>query len=254
MNDNIIFSKDKWLFKLEIPEYETPIFGAKMAEVRLISQPETASYSMDNIKEYLDLNEILACTFRGKEITVLVQYLNNLGFRFIGTFNTLYCRNEQFTRITVNSGMKVIKAEPKDYDKLLDIESKVFDYSSYQLDPLFSNEIAAYRNALRVKSYLGNANHVAYVVKHEKSIIGFLQFIIDSGKRIAKCVNGAVIPDHHGHFVGPKLYSDAFQYIFASGVYSITSGCSNQNTSAYKIHSACGFRITEQEIHLRLVI
>lgn len=257
MNNEIIFKKDNWLFELTIPEYETTTFGGKMSELRLVPKRclSSPSFALDYIDEYLMTNDILACTFRGKEDTRLVQYLNELGFKFIGTFNTMVCKELEFKEIPMQTDLIVMDGQKRDYDAILEIESRVFDYSSYQLDPLFLNEITAYRNVLRVKSYFNNPNHHSYIIKNEKKVIGFLQFLIDDINKIGKCVNGAVDPDYHGMLVGPKLYSDAFKHIFDSFFMNkIISGCSNQNIPVLKIHRACGFRITDHEIHLRLKI
>lgn len=252
MNNEIIFKKDKWLFELTMPEYETTTFGGRMSELRL-TKKGIVSFSLDNIRDYLFANNILACTFRGREDTLLVQYLNDLGFKFIGTFNTMTCECGEFKFIIGPRDLKVSEAQKKDYEAILNIEDRVFDYSTYQLDPLFQRSVTAYRNVLRVKSYFGKPNHCIYVIKHDKKVIGFLQFILDWEKKIANCVNGAVDPDYHNLFVGPKLYNYSFGDILLS-MRKIISGCSNQNIPVLKIHRACGFRITDQEIHLRLKI
>ena len=55
-------------------------------------------------------------------------------------------------------------------------------------------------------------------------------------------------------FVGPKLYSNSFATIFNLGVDKITGGYCTQNYLVAKIFKACNFRITNQEIHLRIKI
>jgi ribosomal protein S18 acetylase RimI-like enzyme len=249
------FEKDGYILGLTMPEYETNIFGGKMSELRAIKnegQRVSLILPLENIESYCRCGNILACTFRGKEDMKLVRYLNNIGFQFVSTFSTISCTKNEFKPIKAISDLKVTVAKEEDHSEILNIESKVFDYSTYQLDDRFPNEITAFRNVVRVTSYFHNPNHCTYVIRHEGKVIGFSQFLIDTVHKTAKAVNAAVDPMYHGMFVGPKLYSDAFKDIFDWGILSITSGCSNQNTAALKIHQACGFRITEQEIHLRL--
>lgn len=255
----IYFHRDQWFFKISEPKYEIDNFGYKVAELRLINTPEKLKYgdisfSMNFLRDYLKQRIVIACTFRGEEDIKLVRYLDSLGFKFVGTFNTMKCIKSEFKEITIKSNLKtkMTTGLVDEAKQILNIEKKVFDYSSYQLDPDFPNEITAKRNVMRVKSYFGDKNHVIFTIKQKNKVLGFLQFIINKEKHTANCVNGAVDPEFQGMFVGPVLYSEAFNSIFNFGVNEITSGCSNQNIGALKIHTNCGFRIINNEIHLRL--
>jgi ribosomal protein S18 acetylase RimI-like enzyme len=255
-----LFSKDKWLFELTIPEYETAIFGGKMGELRLTTKlPEEFKqynidpFDLDGIYAFLLHDKILACTFRGKEEINLVRTLNELGFMFVGTYSNVSCKVDEFTEILLDSDLEIRTAQlDEDFVQMKYIKSRVFDYSTHQLDPKFTNNVTSHRNVLRLSSYFNNPKHLAYVAKSGDRVVGYLQFIIDGKK--AYTVNGAIDPDYQGMFIGGKLYSMAFKKVFYAGVDVITSGYCNQNTPVVKIHQALNFKVTSHEIHLRLHI
>jgi ribosomal protein S18 acetylase RimI-like enzyme len=137
----------------------------------------------------------------------------------------------------------------EDYKQMVDIKSRVFDYSTHQLDPSLDKEKTSHRNVLRLSSYFTNPNHCAYVGRLNGKVIGYLQFVVNG--KSALCTNGAIDPNYHGMFIGAKIYSNAFESVFDQGVKVITSGYCNQNIPARKIHQACNFKVKEHEIHLR---
>jgi len=247
-----LFSKDKWLFNLTTPEYETAIFGYRMGELRLVSSFASADLCLDDIAQYMTDEEMLACTFRGKENIDLVRYLNSIGFLFVGTYSIVTCDTYDFYRVNMRSDLNIIQANRDDYEGMINIKKKVFDYSTHQLDPLFHNDITSHRNVLRLKSYFDNPNHYAYICKYKNKVIGYLQFIVDKEHNTALCTNGAIDPDYHRLFIGVHVYTEAFNNIFEMGIEQITSGYCNQNLPAMKIHRSCGFKLKEHEIHLRL--
>lgn len=250
---NTFFYKNDWLFELTIPEYEISTFGCKIGELKKINidPPYKNIFDLNEIGSYCKTNDILSCTFRGKEDINIIRYLNSLGFQFVSTFYTLSCDHEEFKRIDIDNELKVIEATEKDFDRILEIESKVFDYSTYQIDPLYPNDITSLRNVKRVKFYFPNPNHHSFIIRKGDIIIGFIQFLYDNTNGIAYAENGAVDPDFHEQFIGTKLYSESFVSIFNSGINKIMSGVSAQNDRALKIHLATNFKIINQEIHLR---
>jgi ribosomal protein S18 acetylase RimI-like enzyme len=241
----IKFKKDNMYFGLTVPDYEIGNFGYKVGELRKIDSVGT----FDDIIAYCISNDILSCTFRGKEDINIVRYLNSIGFQFVSTFYTLSCDRDEFKRIDIDNDLNVIEATKNDFDRILEIESKVFDYSTYQIDPLFPNDITSKRNVKRVSFYFPNPDHHTFIIMKDNLILGFIQCVYDKG--IVHYVNGAVDPDFHERFVGTKMYSESFLSVFNSGIDKILSGVSAQNTRALKIHMATGFRIIDQEIHLR---
>jgi ribosomal protein S18 acetylase RimI-like enzyme len=250
---NTYFCKNDWIFELTTPEYEISTFGDKIGELRKvdIKIPNKNVFELDEIDLYCKTNNILSCTFRGKEDINIVRYLNSIGFQFVSTFYTLSCDRSDFKRIDIENDLNVIEATEKDFDRILEIESKVFDYSTYQIDPLFSNDITSKRNVKRVKFYFSNPNHHTFIIMKGTLVIGFIQFLYDNILGIAYAENGAVDPDFHERFVGTKLYSEAFVSIFNSGINKIMSAVSAQNVRALKIHLSTNFKIINQEIHLR---
>lgn len=251
------FYNENWFFELKTPDYEIPVFGGKIAELRLVSHnpneyTNVEKFPLNNIEDYLIRNKILACTFRGKEDIILIQHLNDLGFKFIATYNAFMGDCNEFNEIKLRTNLKIIKATENDFEGILAVELKVFDYSTFQIDPLFNNQITSLRNILRVKSYFKNPNHITYIAKSDDKVIGFIQFVTNIEKKAAECVNGAIDPEFQGFFVGPKLYSDAFKNIFDSGISRITGGFCTQNIPVSKIFKAFNFKIVDQEIHLRL--
>lgn len=251
----MIFVYKDWAFELSIPEYDTATFGHQVGELRLLPLPkQTDNMGMDCLIAYLKKNNIRICTFRGEEDTVLVRYLASLGFNFVGTYSDVICKRKDFSDIPIKSDVSIEKADAKDFGEMMDIKARVFDYSTYQLDPALVLGITTRRNVLRLKSYFSNPLHCSYVCKVSGRVVGYIQFLIDLDNRIAYTENGAIDPDYQNMFIGAKLYSDAFKRVFDMGVRSITSGYCNQNTPVVKIHQAIGFKVRKHEIHLRIKI
>ena len=251
-----IFLHSSLAFELTIPEYETANFGYKMSELRFIgkyedTQPGDYLFLMNNIAEFLSVNNIMACTFRGKEDIKIVQYLNELGFAFIGTFTSMYCLPHEFKQIPINENYKVVMAKESDHPGILALEERVFDYSSYQIDSRFLSDMTAKRNAKRVASYFGNPNQFCFILRDEEmKVIGFIQALcVDN---VIDLVNGALDPAYHGKRIGASLYYGSFLLMFNSGASIINTNFCTQNIPVLKIKKACGFRFKDQEIHLRL--
>uniref|UniRef100_UPI00404831AF hypothetical protein n=1 Tax=Algoriphagus sp. TaxID=1872435 RepID=UPI00404831AF len=246
------------IFKFHVPDYETIVFGGKIGELRLVKKEidfnKTEIFPLNNLRDYLISNKIIACTFRGKEDIHIVQTLIKFGFDFIATYNSIEVDEKSYKRIKISTKLEVCKAEENEFDEILTLESNVFDFSTFQIDNRFENSITSYRNALRVKSYFDKPGHYASIIKYLGKIVGFLQFKVDFENKVADCVNGAIHQDFQGLFIGPKLYSESFSSIFKLGVDKITGGYCTQNYPVAKIFKACNFRITDQEIHLRIKI
>lgn len=253
----ILFGKDKWLFELTVPEYETANFGGKMGELRLVSKlpEEFIQYNIDPIDDiYFTLlhDEILACTFRGKEEINIIRCLNELGFMFVATYNTVSCVVSEFKEIETGHQWDLSIAKESEFDDLLKIELSVFDYSTFQIDPVFPNEITSKRNVMRVKHHFDNPKHCAYIIKVKEKIIGFLQFLIDEEQRSADLVNVAIVPSMQGVGIGKILFSNTFRDIFSSGINQITAGYCVQNIVMGVMLKVFNFKIIDHEIHLRL--
>ena len=251
------FHHEKDIFQLTTPEYEVPVFGDQIGELELISTELSEidimkTVPLSGLEDYMEQNKILACTFRGKEDINIVRLLCETGFKFVGTYNKFRGSFDEFKEIVSNSNIEVNRASEEEYEEILTLEERVFDYSTFQIDPLLDPQITAYRNAVRVKSYFNNSLHRAFNIRVNKQLAGFIQFLVDDKRNVAACVNAAVDPGFQGLFIGPKLYSDAFKMIFNSGVKKINGGYSNQNPAVAKIISACHFKIVDQEIHLRI--
>ena len=246
-------------FELTSPEYETKNFGGKMGELRVITLPYTPSQTLgyictelDDLPNRLVRDGYLACTFRGKEDTQLVRYLDTLGFKFVGTYRMFSCYNKDFMSYSIPpNNLEVVFAHEDDYSRILEIESQVFDYSTFQIDDRFPADVTAKRNVQRVKSYFNNPNHVCYVVKSKGFVIGFNQFIVDYEARCAENVNSAVDPNSQNRYVGTKLYLESFRNVLS--VYDmVTGGVCTQNPRPTRILNTMGFKFIDQEIHLRL--
>jgi ribosomal protein S18 acetylase RimI-like enzyme len=249
----ISFKHLDWFMELDTPDYETRNFGLVVGELRLANETFGIGNSYDpNLLDVLLGNKISICTFRGKEDTKLISYLNSLGFKFIGSFYTLKLDKDDFVETSlINPELTVVEATGDDFERMYEIERDVFDYSSYQMDDRLPKDMTADRNVKRVEAYVTKPNHHAFLVKKGDVTLGFIQFLYDKG--VAYAVNGAIDKEHHQQFMGTIMYSGAFRKIFDSGMTTILSGVSVQNVRALKIHQACGFKITDSEIHLRWI-
>lgn len=245
------FSNGRWNFNLNTPKYEIPTFGGKIGELRL-TENNVNCYPLDELITYLKNNDYLACTFRGEEEINLVRTLNDLGFKFVASYRFFRCYYYEFTPVDAFiDGLTIRTASESDYDAILDIESRVFDYSTYQIDPYFRKDVTAHRNVLRVKSYFTNPNHVCYVAKLNDVVVGFIQFLIDKETGVAENVNSAILPEHHGKHIGAVLYAKGFEKAFDAGAKVTTGGVCVQNPRPFKLLNRMGFKFTDQEIHLR---
>jgi ribosomal protein S18 acetylase RimI-like enzyme len=250
----MIFNKEDWFFELTSPDYETPIFGGKLGELRSIGADKVYNSDFlltEDLCGYLWDNDYLACTFRGAEDIKLIRYLNDIGFLFVGTYGVIHCSSSDFTPLKVRDDLVMAKASEMDYDEMTGIQSRVFDYSTHQLDFLLDSTSTSNRNVLRLKSYFSNPNHIAYIIRNDEGVLlGYMQGVIDGGT--VHLTNAAINPDYHGQRVGSTLYSKSFDSLFKSGIDLLTSGYSNQNIPVFKIHRSCGFRVYSHEIHLRI--
>jgi len=245
------FKGDIGTLSLTSPEYETNIFGGLMGELRQSNDTDSSHLPIDDIYSFLKKEGFLACTFRGNEDVGVVRRLNELGFKFVGTFSEMSCCAEDFRGIKICNNSVSIALE-SDYEDMANICHKVFDYSTYQIDNRFPNRVTSYRNVLRLKSYFGNPDHRSYVIKHFGEIAGYIQFVIDG--QTAHTVNAAIDPSCQGMFFGVKLFTDAFKHLFSSGIKRATTGYCNQNRAIVKIYNAFNFKLDKHEIHLRLLI
>jgi ribosomal protein S18 acetylase RimI-like enzyme len=260
MEDGImrkIFEKNGWLFELTVPEYETANFGCKMSELRLLGDIDkivldiNIIFSIDSLAFYMKEKNIYSSTFKGKENINIIRLLNDIGFKFVGTFTSMYCTFDSLKKTNYNPDYDVVLATKEDYSGILELEAKVFDYSSYQLDDRFLNEITAKRNVKRVESYFNNPKHICYVIKDNDKVIGFIQAISDA-VGIIQLVNGALDPDYHGKRIGKTLYYLTFLNMFMRGGIRIDTNFCTQNIPVLKINQELGFQFSDQEIHLRL--
>lgn len=253
------FSHKEIIFSLSIPAYEIPVFGYKLGELRLeynnIVETEIEKIiPLIDIKEFLVKNNIYTCTFRGKEDIKIVRILNELGFKFVGTYMTFCGLRQEFKEIKMKTDMEVGIASENDFEEILGLEENVFDYSTFQIDPLFNPKKTAHRNCVRIKSYFNNPLHKTFIIRIKGKLAGFIQFLVDNEHGVADCVNGAVASGFQGLFIGPKLYSDAFKLVYSFGINKIIGGYSNQNIAVAKLFTACNFKKIDHEIHLRLHI
>lgn len=249
----MIFFDDFLNFQLLTPDYEVPVFGYKVGELRLLDGviPDNSILPLSEFETYLSDNNIRICTFRGKENIHVIQLLEKIGFKFISTYNIVECERGEFAEIQKDQEYKISIATPDDYDDILEIEKTVQDYSTFSIDHLIDDKIASVRNSIRVKSHFTKPNHRIYVVKVNNVIAGFIQFVVDIKNKRAETLNAAIHPEFQKVKIGKSLFSDAFKTLFKEGCKIITSDYSSQNIGSAKLHKMCKFRIVDQEIHLR---
>jgi hypothetical protein len=253
------FFHEDYIFHLTTPEYEAAVFGYKIGELRSISSKsinleKTEIVSICHFEKYIIENEIKICTYRGEEKIGIIRLLMELGFLFVGTFSEVSCKKEEFNDLSYKKDFDFSIAGPDEYNEILKLEATVFDYSTFQIDPLVDLEIAFKRNKRRVKSYFNRSGHVIYVVRINEKIAGFLQFVIDPKENYADCVNGGIHPDFQKVSLGVVLYSKSFSKVFDTGIQLIKSGFGVQNIAMSKIFSLFNFKLDSQEIHLRKFI
>ena len=117
------FSSGRKLFKFHVPEYETIVFGGKIGELRLVKQEisidKSEIFPLNTLKHYLISNDIIACTFRGKEDIHIIQALIKLGFDFIATYNSIEVDEKSFKKINISTNLEVSKAELNEFEEIL---------------------------------------------------------------------------------------------------------------------------------------
>ena len=250
----VLFKENnKWFMELTTPDYERDNFGMKVGELRIANETQAVGSNDDPFLSKLLVDSgIQMCTFRGKEDTTLVQYLNKQEFKFIGTFYSLGLTQSDFRETSLCHPEWVVEeATELEYGRVCSIEKEVFDFSTYQMDNRIMSEFSSRRNVKRVQTYFTKPNHHTFVIKEGGIILGFIQFVYEND--MAMAVNGAIHPSHHKKFLGTMMYNEAFKAIFDSGIRVITSGVSAQNVKALRIHQSCGFKIIDAEIHLRWI-
>jgi ribosomal protein S18 acetylase RimI-like enzyme len=247
------FKHNNYNFRLSIPEYELPVFGYKVGELRLTENIENENKILpfSEITVYLKEQEIKICTFRGKENIHIIRLFENAGFKFVSTYNIVKCVKEEFAEIQTSKNVKVCLASIDEYDKILDIERTVLDASTFSIDPLIDKNIASKRNAIRVQSHFNKPNHRIYITRINNDIAGFIQFDVDIKNKKADTLNAGIHPAYQNMKIGKALFSEAFKILFEEGCEIITSDYSTQNIGSRKLHLLCNFRIVNQEIHLR---
>lgn len=255
----ILFKHNDLVFELSTPEYELPVFGFKIGELRLInaSIPNTTNFDiipLSGIINYFTEHNIRICTFRGKEDIKVVRELEKCGFLFVSSYNVVECAKNDFRHINIVSKFNVEVAKESDFDEILAIEKLVKDYSTFSIDPLISDNASSSRNVIRVRSHFSKKNHRIYIVKVDSIIAGFIQFVVDYEKRIAHTLNAAIRPEYQGNNIGKVLFSDSFKAIFSDNCDLITSDYSTQNIGSARLHEKCNFKIIRQDIHLRLFL
>lgn len=248
-----VFKHNNYIFKLDIPEYDLPVFGYKVGELRLTENIENENkiLSFSEITAYLKEQEIKICTFRGDENIHIIRLLENTGFKFVSTYNIVKCYKKEFEEIKTGKNVKICLACKDEFNKILDIERKVSDASTFSIDPLIDKSITSKRNAIRVQSHFNKPNHRIYISKIDNNIIGFIQFDVDIKNKKADTLNAGIHPEYQNMKIGKALFSEAFKLLFQEGCEVITSDYSTQNIGSRKLHLLCNFRIVDQEIHLR---
>jgi ribosomal protein S18 acetylase RimI-like enzyme len=238
---------------MTIPDYELPVFGFKVGELRFSENIEdnVELLPFSGIKDYLKEKEIKICTFRGKENIHIIRLLENIGFKFVSTYNKGSWYKEDFPEIKMNESVEICLATTNDYDKVLDIERTVLDFSTFSVDPLIDEKITSKRNSIRVKSHFSKPNHRIYISKINNNIVGYFQFDVNVKNKKADALNAGIHTDYQKMKIGRALFSGALKILFKEGCEVITSDYSTQNIGSGKLHLLCNFRITDQEIHLR---
>jgi ribosomal protein S18 acetylase RimI-like enzyme len=248
----MVFYKNLLNFRLSTPEYELPVFGYRVGELRLIEEAiNEEAKPISELINYLKSNEIKTCTFRGPEEINAIRLIENIGFRFVSTYNQVECKIEEFKEIKTQTNYETNIADSQEFEEILQIEKLVNDFSTFSIDPLIDSCIASQRNMIRVKSHFKKENHRIYIVKINGKIAGFIQFVLDVSNKIAHTLNAAIHPDYQKANIGKTLFSNSFKAIFNEGCNIITSDYSIQNIGSAKLHTMCNFRIVKQELHFR---
>lgn len=249
----MIFVENNLKFQLSTPQYELPVFGFPVGELRLLqnSNINEQILPISEFTNYLKSEKIKLCTFRGREDIKVCRILESIGFIFISTYNVVECYKEEFKEIKNESNYCISLASKEEFDRIIEIEGTVKDYSTFSIDPLISDDKSSKRNILRVKSHFKKDNHRIYVVRIKDTIAGFIQFKVDFVNKRAYTLNAAIHPDFQRMRIGKTLFSDSFKTMFDEGCEVIASDYSTQNIGSAKLHQLCNFKIIDQEIHFR---
>ncbi|MBT7790862.1 MAG: hypothetical protein HN757_18545, partial [Calditrichaeota bacterium] len=250
------FQDNLQIYKLKIPEYETPVFGHKVGELRIVDKddrviPAGDIRALKHLESLMFKEDMKFCTFRGDEELNVVRSLQDAGFVFVSSYADVMCNRADFRGLEVVREFGFSQAAREDFTEILDVEYKVFDYSSFQVDPNIDPEKAKQRNCKRVESSFNKSGHVIYCLRVKQKIVGFLQFVLDEKRKEAVCANGAIHPDYQGYSLGAILYSKSFSEVFSLGYEVIKSGYSFQNKAMANIFSSMNFVLSRSEIHLR---
>ena len=68
MDNKILFRAGKYYFSINVPDYETPVFGYKVGELRNENFREGEKFEIVSLKalqQFLKESDIQICTFRG---------------------------------------------------------------------------------------------------------------------------------------------------------------------------------------------
>lgn len=248
------FNEQELEFELKIPEYEIPVFGYKVGELRLIpkSSDDIDILPFSGLTQYLADNEIKICTFRGTENIRIIRLLESVGFKFVSTYCIAECKKHEFTELSSSGLLNIQKATPDDYDEILRISSSVSDYSTFAIDPMIDKAIIVKRNAARTKSIFKKPNQCVYFVKIDGVIAGFIQYDIDLENKTAYTQSAAVHPDYQKRKVGESLFSQSIKTLLAEDIeLLVNNSFSTQNIGSSKLHMKCNFKIVDHEIHMR---
>ncbi len=251
-----LFKHNDFLFKLTTPDYEIPVFGFKVGELRLVNSLDVDENSIPftELTTYLGNMDIKICTFRGEESINVVRLLQDVDFKFVSTYNKVICTKEDFKEIPNTTNFNIDLARELDYEDILEIEKTVLDYSTFSIDSLIEVDKASIRNAIRVKSHFKKKNHRIYVTRKDGKIVGFIQFLVDIDNKKADTLNLGIHPDYQSMGIGKSLFSDTISGIFKEGCELVTSDFSTQNIGSGRLHFLCNFKLEAQEIHLRYYI
>mgnify|MGYP003986362909 CR=1 FL=1 len=246
------------LYKLVHKTYDDDLFGAKVYE--LLESKNELGLTINSAEDLSkDLNKLSFCTFRGAYNLKVIHFLEDNNFRFVDDFLHLRLKKKEYNPFKISSAKNVTKVLGRPSDNiikdLVDLEKSVHDFSTFQADYRIENNISAERNALRVKSYFNNPNHLIYlhIDPKSKEINGFHQCV--KGVNHVLFTNTAVKKINQSFdLVGLKLFAAAHEDIFKdSDINFIDSGCGFNNKSSLRLHLGFNYSIYNREIHFRKI-
>ena len=248
------FKSDIYHFMLTTPEYELPVFGYRVGELRLVTNALPGEVALlKDLPDYLARNEIKICTFRGIEDIHVIRILEDIGFRFVSTYCIAVCPKRYYEHKVINSEIKIRLGTEADAEQILDIAGLVSDYSTFAVDPEIPFEVVGARNKARTKAIMKKENYCGYVSVVGNIITGFIQYVVDIPSSTAYTQSAAIHPDYHQSGIGETLFRESMRTLFDSGCEIVVNDSySTQNIGSYKVHAKCNFFITDHEIHMRL--